>query len=77
MALEGLPLLDISDRETGIPTPAELMETILHSMIGHYNLFLGGVLHRDISSGNILRLREPTDALATPRISFATCWAKM
>ncbi|KAH9044502.1 hypothetical protein EDB85DRAFT_1884997 [Lactarius pseudohatsudake] len=34
----------------------------------HYNLFLGGVLHRDISSGNILRLREPTDALATPRI---------
>ncbi|KAH8997315.1 hypothetical protein EDB92DRAFT_1813783 [Lactarius akahatsu] len=34
MALEGLPLLDISDRETGIPMPAELLETIPHSMIG-------------------------------------------
>ncbi|KAI9444821.1 hypothetical protein H4582DRAFT_853102 [Lactarius indigo] len=59
MGLEGLPLLDFSDTEAGIPTPAELMETILHSMIGHYNLFLVGVLPRDISSGNILRLREP------------------
>ncbi|KAH9159621.1 hypothetical protein EDB89DRAFT_1864685, partial [Lactarius sanguifluus] len=28
-------------------------------VIGHYNLFLGGILHRDISCGNILRLREP------------------
>ncbi|KAH9052718.1 hypothetical protein EDB87DRAFT_373712 [Lactarius vividus] len=28
-------------------------------MIGHYNLFLGGVLHRDVSSGNIIHLREP------------------
>ena len=34
MGLEGLPLLDISDTEVGIPTPAELVETILHSMIG-------------------------------------------
>ncbi len=33
MALEGLPLLYISDTETDIPMPAELMETILHSMI--------------------------------------------
>jgi hypothetical protein len=30
MAPEGLPLLDILD----IPTPAELLKTILHSMIG-------------------------------------------
>ena len=33
MGLEGLPLLDISYTD-GIPTPAELLETILHSMIG-------------------------------------------
>ncbi|KAH9066159.1 hypothetical protein EDB87DRAFT_1542454, partial [Lactarius vividus] len=25
---------------------------------GHYNLYLGGVLHRDVSNGNILRLQE-------------------
>ncbi|KAH9046280.1 hypothetical protein EDB84DRAFT_1435570 [Lactarius hengduanensis] len=37
------------------------------SMIGHYNLFLGGVLHRDVSSGNILRLREPINR--TPGLS--------
>ncbi|KAI9428577.1 hypothetical protein H4582DRAFT_2042989 [Lactarius indigo] len=42
-----------------MPTPTELVETTLHSMIGHYNLFLGGVLHKDVSSGNILPLREP------------------
>jgi hypothetical protein len=34
MELEGLPLLDISDTKFGIPMPAELVETILHSMIG-------------------------------------------
>ena len=27
--------------------------------LGHYNLFKGGVLHRDISSGNILRYLKP------------------
>ncbi|KAH9170046.1 hypothetical protein EDB89DRAFT_2072346 [Lactarius sanguifluus] len=61
MALEGLPLLYTSDIEAGIPSPAELLETILHAMIGHYNLFLGGVLHRDVSDGSILRLREPIE----------------
>ncbi|KAH8985211.1 hypothetical protein EDB92DRAFT_1379895 [Lactarius akahatsu] len=61
MALEGLPLLYTSDVEAGIPSPAELLESILHAMIGHYNLYLGGVLHRDISNGNILRLREPIE----------------
>ncbi|KAI9428348.1 hypothetical protein H4582DRAFT_1765104, partial [Lactarius indigo] len=30
-------------------------------ILGHYNLFLGGILHRDVSSENILRLREPID----------------
>jgi hypothetical protein len=34
MSFECLPLLDISDKETGIPPPAELVETILHAMIG-------------------------------------------
>ncbi|KAH9179614.1 hypothetical protein EDB89DRAFT_496106 [Lactarius sanguifluus] len=61
MALEGLPLLDTSDKEVGIPSPAELLESILHAMIDHYNLFFGGVLHRDVSNGNILRLREPIE----------------
>ncbi|KAH8982017.1 hypothetical protein EDB92DRAFT_1952689 [Lactarius akahatsu] len=61
MALEGLPLLYTSDVEAGIPSPAELLESILHAMIGHYNLYLGGVLHRDVSNGNILRLREPIE----------------
>ncbi|KAH9018200.1 hypothetical protein EDB83DRAFT_180246 [Lactarius deliciosus] len=58
---EGLPLLYTSDTEAGIPSPAELLESILHAMIGHYNLYLGGVLHRDVSNGNILRLREPIE----------------
>ena len=34
MSLECLPLLDTTDKKTGIPTPAELLETILHAMIG-------------------------------------------
>ena len=35
MSFECLPLLDISDMEAGIPTPVELVETILHAMIGN------------------------------------------
>lgn len=34
MALEGLPILEILDTEAGIPTPAELLKTIIHSLIG-------------------------------------------
>jgi hypothetical protein len=34
LTLEGLPLLDTSDTEVGIPGPAELLESILHAMIG-------------------------------------------
>ncbi|KAH9049708.1 hypothetical protein EDB84DRAFT_1672533, partial [Lactarius hengduanensis] len=34
MALEGLPFLDTSDEEVGIPSPAELLESILHATIG-------------------------------------------
>ena len=29
--------------------------------LGHYNLFKGGVLHRDISSGNIIRYPKPVE----------------
>src|SRR6266404_9758852 len=31
MTPEGLPLLDISDEQMGIPAPTELLETILHA----------------------------------------------
>ena len=33
--------------------------------IGHFNLFTNGVLHRDVSQGNILRYSQPVprDAL--------------
>ena len=34
MSFECLPLLDIFNKEAGIPSPAELVETILHAMIG-------------------------------------------
>ena len=34
MSLECLRLLDMSNEEVGIPTPVELLETILHAMIG-------------------------------------------
>ncbi|KAH9036428.1 hypothetical protein EDB84DRAFT_1398059 [Lactarius hengduanensis] len=45
-----------------IPCPLLFGLTLL-PILGHYNLFLGGVLHRDVSSGNILRLREPIPRL--------------
>ena len=34
MSFECLPLLDVFNKEAGIPSPAELVETILHAMIG-------------------------------------------
>jgi len=74
MSTSGRSLLDLKD-EGGIPSPTELLETILHAIIGesysisnfrhtftlvgHCGLFLGGILHRDISSGNILRNVQP------------------
>ena len=33
MSFECMPLLNTSNKETGIPTPAELLEMILHAMI--------------------------------------------
>ena len=81
----GRSLLDLKE-EGGIPSPCELLDTILHAIIGEYrshfsasthtlliidlghcNLFLGGVLHRDISSGNVLRHAEPVKRPALKR----------
>jgi hypothetical protein len=80
----GRSLLDLE--EGGIPSPCELLDTILHAIIGEYcshisasthtlliidlgrcNLFLGGVLHRDISSGKVLRYAEPVKCPALER----------
>ena len=29
--------------------------------LGHYNLFSKGILHRDISSGNVIRYSKPIE----------------
>ncbi len=40
MSLEGLSLDSLLPNEVaGTPTPAELVETILHAMIGEYSVF--------------------------------------
>jgi len=74
----GRDLLDLRDKWGGIPSPCELLETLLHAIIGgshssasdfrltsthlgHCGLFFGGVLHRDISHGNILRSPQPVN----------------
>ncbi|KAF8491081.1 hypothetical protein F5888DRAFT_1078011 [Russula emetica] len=56
---EGKALIDLDNPDGGTPSPGELLESILHAIIGHYNLFDKGVLHRDISSGNVLRHSVP------------------
>ncbi|KAF8491086.1 hypothetical protein F5888DRAFT_1620330 [Russula emetica] len=40
-----------------VPSAPDFLLTF--SDIGHYNLFDRGILHRDISSGNVLRYSEP------------------
>ncbi|KAH9048838.1 hypothetical protein EDB84DRAFT_1261915, partial [Lactarius hengduanensis] len=42
-------------------------------ILGHYNLFLGGVLHRDVSSGNILRSRGPVSRLDLREVDVTSC----
>jgi hypothetical protein len=85
MSPGGRSLLDL-EAEGGIPSPCELLDTILHAIIGEYrspisasthtlliidlghcNLFLGGVLHRDTSHGNVLRHAEPVKRPALER----------
>ena len=75
---DGKALLDLDVTDGGTPSPSELLESILHAIIGkwlnhsvprllltsnlgHYNLFDRGVLHRDISSGNIMRHSVPIE----------------
>jgi hypothetical protein len=41
--------------------------TLLIMDLGHCDLFFGGVLHRDISSGNVLRHAEPVKRPALER----------
>ena len=79
MSSGGRSLLDLEE-EGGIPSPCELLDTILHTIIGEYcshfsastltlliidlghcNLFHSGVLHHDISHGNVLRYTEPVE----------------
>ena len=77
LSSRGRDLLDLREKQRGIPSPRELLETLLHAIIGesyflcirilthmsihlgHCGLFFGGVLHRDISSGNIIRNSQP------------------
>ncbi|KAI0254122.1 hypothetical protein BJV78DRAFT_109146 [Lactifluus subvellereus] len=58
MSSEGQSLSNFT-YEGGIPSPGDLLETILHAIIGHCILFFCGALHRDISSGNVLRHLVP------------------
>ncbi|TFY51411.1 hypothetical protein EVG20_g11013 [Dentipellis fragilis] len=53
------PLIDFNQPGSGIPRPRELLETILDGMTGHHALFIDGILHRDVSVGNISRYRKP------------------
>ena len=39
--------------------PSEPHYLLTFADVGHYNLFDKGFLHRDISSGNVLRYSEP------------------
>ncbi|OBZ74426.1 hypothetical protein A0H81_05534 [Grifola frondosa] len=39
--------------------PRQLVTALAHAMLGHANLFFGGYLHRDVSSGNIVIPPEP------------------
>ena len=44
---------------SGIPSAPHPLLTLAD--LGHYNLFEKGVLHRDISSGNVLRYSVPIE----------------
>lgn len=45
-------------------SPRALLIAVIHSVIGHWNLFRAGWLHRDVSVGNILILEEPASKTA-------------
>ncbi|KAH7906005.1 hypothetical protein BJ138DRAFT_1016877, partial [Hygrophoropsis aurantiaca] len=52
------------------PGPRQLFESLIHSLLGHWNLFKGGWLHRDVSIGNILHLKEKVQC---PAVTDFTC----
>ncbi|EGN95931.1 hypothetical protein SERLA73DRAFT_140980 [Serpula lacrymans var. lacrymans S7.3] len=39
--------------------PYQFLEGMFHGMMGHYNMYKDGWLHRDVSDGNVLLLPEP------------------
>ena len=88
---EGKALIDLRDADGGTPSPGELLETILHAIIGkwcppctslllkfadlgHYNLFDKGILHRDVSSGNIMRYLKPIERPALDELWLLTLY---
>ena len=42
---------------SSVPSAPHIL--LMFADLGHYNLFEKGILHRDISSGNVLRYSEP------------------
>ena len=88
---EGKALIDLHDADGGTPSPGELLETILHAIIGkwcppcislllkfadlgHYNLFDKGILHRDVSSGNVMRYLKPIERPALDKLWLLTLY---
>ncbi|KIM24042.1 hypothetical protein M408DRAFT_331964 [Serendipita vermifera MAFF 305830] len=57
MKEKGEQLIDAS-------SPRALLIAVIHSVIGHWNLFRAGWLHRDVSVGNILILKTPVSKTA-------------
>ncbi|EGN95543.1 hypothetical protein SERLA73DRAFT_186612, partial [Serpula lacrymans var. lacrymans S7.3] len=50
--------------------PYQLLEGLFHGMIGHYNMYVDGWLHRKVSDSNILLLSEPEIQKPPTRFKF-------
>jgi hypothetical protein len=79
MSSWGRDLVNLREEQGVIPSPGDLLEVLLHAIIGklyffrvrlsahtsthlgHCGLFFGGVLHRNISSGNIIFNLQPVN----------------
>lgn len=71
---EGEALIDFRNTDRGMPSPGKLLGLfslpIMYSLslvfadLGHHSLFDKGVLHRDISSWNVLRYSVPIECPA-------------
>ncbi|KIJ34210.1 hypothetical protein M422DRAFT_138163, partial [Sphaerobolus stellatus SS14] len=44
---------------TSAKGPKQLLQGVLHAMLGHWVLFKAGWLHRDVNIGNVLLMMEP------------------